>query len=149
HIDFEMLSVSYIISELFLLGVHLVMNEYQKMRSIVKQVEQVQTYTAEENTATDIMLEKPLDAAAISPERIENFISGLSTLTATEKTIYDAYISRVTTKELLASMDIKESTLKFHNRNIYSKLGVSTRKELLELHKHIKSVKTKLAQTKQ
>ena len=29
-IDFEMLSVSYIISELFLLGVHLVMNEYQK-----------------------------------------------------------------------------------------------------------------------
>lgn len=29
-IDFEFLSISYIISELFLLGVHLVMNEYQK-----------------------------------------------------------------------------------------------------------------------
>jgi len=26
---------------------------------------------------------------------------------------------------------IKESTLKFHNRNIYTKLGISSRKELL------------------
>ena len=41
-IDFEFLSVSYIISELFLLGVHLVMRENQKLRHIVAQVESVQ-----------------------------------------------------------------------------------------------------------
>ena len=35
--DFEFLSVSYIISELFLLGVHLVMNENQRLREIVLQ----------------------------------------------------------------------------------------------------------------
>ena len=44
----------------------------------------------------------------------------------------------------MANLNIKESTLKYHNRNLYGKLGVSTRKELLELHKHIKSVKAKL-----
>ena len=49
-----------------------------------------------------------------------------------------------TTKEIMASMNIKESTVKYHSRNLYSKLGVSSRKELLELHKHIKSVKAKL-----
>jgi DNA-binding CsgD family transcriptional regulator len=49
-----------------------------------------------------------------------------------------------TTKEIMVNMNIKESTLKYHNRNLYGKLGVSTRKELLELHKHIKSVKAKL-----
>lgn len=36
-----------------------------------------------------------------------------------------------TTKEIIALMGFKEFTLKFHNKNIYEKLGVSSRKELL------------------
>lgn len=143
-IDFEMLSVSYIISELFLLSVHLVMNEYQRMSQIIKQVESVQSYSEEELTTPDVMLETPVENELIAPERIEFFMMGLKTLTPSEKAIYDAYIARVTTKEIMVSMNIKESTVKYHSRNLYSKLGVSTRKELLELHKHIKSVKAKL-----
>ena len=143
-IDFEMLSVSYIISELFLLGIHLVMNEYQRMKKIVKQVESVQGYSDADASTPDVMLEKPVVDEAASPERIEVFMMGLKTLTPTERDIYDAYIARVTTKEIMANMNIKESTVKYHSRNLYSKLGVSTRKELLELHKHIKSVKAKL-----
>ena len=38
-------------------------------------------------------------------------------------------------------LNIKETTLKYHNRHIYSKLGVSSRKELLEIHKYISSIK--------
>lgn len=144
NIDFEMLSISYIISELFLLGIHLVMNEYQRMKKIVKQVESVHGYSAESVAVSGNMLENPIESKEIVPERIEIFLMGLKTLTPTEKAIYDAYIARVTTREIMASMHIKESTLKYHNRNIYGKLGVSTRKELLELHKHIKSVKAKL-----
>lgn len=143
EIDFEMLSVSYIISELFLLGVHLVMNEYQRMSQIVKQVESAQNYS-EEVITTDAMLETPVESEAIAPERIELFMMGLKTLTPSEKFIYEAYLARLTTKEIMASMNIKESTVKYHSRNLYGKLGVSTRKELLELHKHIKSVKSKL-----
>jgi hypothetical protein len=59
-IEFEMLSVSYIISELFLLGVHLVMKENQQLRTIVKQVESVQHYVENEKTAPDAVLEQPL-----------------------------------------------------------------------------------------
>ena len=143
-IEFEMLSISYIISELFLLGIHLVMNEYQRMKKIVKQVESVQSYSDAEVSTPDVMLEKPVENEAVSPECIEVFMMGLKTLTPTEREIYAAYIARVTTKEIMANMNIKESTLKYHNRNLYGKLGVSTRKELLELHKHIKSVKAKL-----
>ena len=139
-IEFEMLSISYIISELFLLGIHLVMNEYQRMKKIVKQVESVQGYSTEDAAAPEVMLEKPVEDEAASPERIEVFMMGLRTLTPTEREIYDAYIARVTTKEIMANMNIKETTLKYHNRNLYGKLGVASRKELLEIHKHIKSV---------
>lgn len=143
HIDFEVLSISYIISELFLLGVHLVMNEYQRMSKLIKQMESAQQYEPDAS-APEVMLEKPINEESIDPARIEAFMDGLKTLTPTERAIYDAYIARATSKEIMASMNIKESTLKYHNRNLYGKLGVSTRKELLELHKQIKSVKVKL-----
>jgi len=146
-IDFEMLSISYIISELFLLGVHLVMNENQRLREVVKQIETVQNYTKDEKTEPIAMIETPLEVESVPPERIEVFMVGLRQLTPTELGIYDAYIARATTKEVMANLNIKESTLKYHNRNIYSKLGVSSRKELLELHKHIKVVKAKLDET--
>ena len=144
--DFEMLSVSYIISELFLLGVHLVMNENQRLRQIVKQVETVQSYSEEDKTAPDVMLENPLETETVDPARIEMFIEGLSKLTPTERSIYEAYIARVTPKEIMASLDIKENTLKYHNRNLYRKLGVSSRKELLEIYKHLKAMKAKLGE---
>ena len=147
-IEFEMLSVSYIISELFLLGVHLVMNEYRRLKMIIKQVESVQNYSEAETATPNAMLEKPVEDASVAPERIEFFMTGLKTLTPTERAIYDAYVARVTTKEIMANMDIKESTLKYHNRNLYGKLGVSSRKELLEVHKQIKSVQAALVEAK-
>lgn len=142
-LDFEMLSVSYIISELFLLGVYLLMNENQKLKEIVKQVETANEYT-EERLELDNILEKPIQSSLIAPENIDFFISGLKTLTPTEKTIYEAHLARATSKEIMTNLKIKESTLKYHNRNLYGKLGVSTRKELLEMHKQIKAVKSKL-----
>ena len=33
----------------------------------------------------------------------------------------------------MAELDIKENTLKYHNKKIYSKLGVSSREELFAL----------------
>ena len=36
-------------------------------------------------------------------------------------------------RTMMQEMNIKETTLKYHNRNIYSKLGVSSRKQMLEI----------------
>ncbi|MBR5874808.1 MAG: hypothetical protein IKY90_08770, partial [Oscillospiraceae bacterium] len=40
--------------------------------------------------------------------------------------------------------NIKESTLKYHNRNIYSKLGVANRKQLLEMNKYIRTAQGRM-----
>lgn len=141
-IEFEVLSISYIISELFLLGVHLVVNENQRLREIVKQVEIAQTFSESDKNSTNTMLENPLSTVEIDSSRFEIFVNGINQLTPTEQAIYNAYIARVTTKEIMANLQIKENTLKYHNRNIYGKLGVSSRKELLEVYKQIKIVNT-------
>ena len=141
RIDFEMLSVSYIISELFLLGVHMVMKENQRLRELVKRVETVHNYPKVAPGLQDAP-----QTATVEPERLEAFMLGLQRLTPTEKTVYDAYIARATTKEVMEKLGITENTLKYHNRNLYGKLCVSSRKELLEMYKHIRSVQAVLEQ---
>ena len=141
NIDFEMLSVSYIISELFLFGARLLANENQRLREMVKVVESAKSYEESSSDDPSAMLKTPIDTEAFPPERIEMFVAGVKKLTPTEKEVYEAYVARVTTKEIMASLNIKESTLKYHSRNIYGKLGVASRKELLEIHKHVVSVK--------
>ena len=69
----------------------------------------------------------------IALEDYEYFICNLRTLTPTEHRIYTLYLEGKTATEIANIMGIKENTMKYHNRNIYSKLGVSSRKQLLRL----------------
>jgi DNA-binding CsgD family transcriptional regulator len=137
EIDFEFLSVSYIISELFLLSAHNVMNENRRLRERILQAEK-EKHSRAETAASEKMMETPLAEESIDPGRIEAFRKGLAKLTPTERIIYDAYAARVTSKEIMASLNIKENTLKYHNRNIDGKLCINSRKELLEMHKYLK-----------
>lgn len=67
----------------------------------------------------------------IDPDDYEIFKIGLKELTKTEKTVFDLYLQGKTAKEIAETLNIRESTLKFHNHNILEKLGVSSRKQML------------------
>lgn len=134
RIDFEILSVSYIISESFLLGLHLFMAESEK-KKVQPEVETLSNEQAPVDPKTD-------DAVAELPAhteenqiRIDLFYAGVAELTVKERMIYECYISGMSTSQIMEQMNIKENTLKFHNKNIYSKLGVSSRRQLVEMHK--------------
>jgi len=127
RIDFEFLSVSYIISELFLLCITL-----------------LRTENTQSPPVPELSTEKPLTVAAddaLSPDEESNtfrtqcefFASQLSTLTPTEHSIYELYLDGKSSRDIMDELSIKENTLKYHNKNIYSKLGISSRKQLLEI----------------
>ncbi len=59
------------------------------------------------------------------------FICNLKTLTPTEERIYQLYLEGKKAQEIAAILGIQENTMKYHNKNIYGKLGVSSRKQLL------------------
>ena len=67
----------------------------------------------------------------IDPDDYQAFLSGLDTLTPTERIIFDHYVNGLEPKEIMEILGIKENTLKYHNRHIFGKLGVANRKELL------------------
>lgn len=131
HIEFEFLSISYIISELFLLGVHLVMNENNRLRELVIQKDEVLRATSADNDLKKF--------GEITSDEKELFAQGLKTLTHTENEVYKFYLNGKSTKEIMAELNISENTLKFHNKNLYGKLGVSSRKQLLAVYRSIKA----------
>ena len=127
-IDFEFLSVSYIITELFLLSIYLTIEHQENTIALLKEKIIIQPLQKIEPSKKDSK-----DFTAHCNYIVEN----LHNLTSTEKAIYNCYIKGMSTKEVLKEMSITENTLKFHNKNIYGKLGVSSRKELLEYTKLI------------
>jgi len=120
---FEMLSLSYIISEVFLLGLYLMQQETERLLAAAQANEQDHSTkpTKEEITQPDGEL----------LERLAFFKAQLPRLTPAERNIVDLYQKGLPTRQILQTLQITENTLKYHNRNIYSKLGVSSRKELL------------------
>ena len=131
--EFEFLSISYIISELFLMGVHLVMKEHERLKELLAQKDEA--LSAIRKTADQKAYQ------SVSAEEIEYFSKGLETLTPTEREIYNFYLNGMSTKEIMGTLGIKENTLKFHNKNLYGKLGVSSRKHLLLVCRAIKAAK--------
>ena len=67
----------------------------------------------------------------IVPEEYQFFVENLGMLTPTEHRVYELYLSGNTAKQIAEILHITENTLKYHNKNIYSKLGISSRKQLL------------------
>lgn len=67
----------------------------------------------------------------ISPDDYEYFAQGLKTLTSAERNIFNMYLEGKNIRQIAEENNIKEATVKFHNHNIYDKLGVTSKKELL------------------
>lgn len=123
HIEFELLSFSYIISEAFLLGLALLIQQNEKhIEAILKE---------------NIQKENP----TVTEDEINYFENGIKSLTKTEKIIFDYYILGCSTKEIREKINITENTLKYHNKNIYGKLGVSSRKQLIFIYEFAKKQK--------
>ena len=141
YVEFELLAVTYLLTGIFLLGLHLMILENERLRALAGAsagVAVVAEDVSEELPSADSVInhtKAPIDANAA---QYESFLNGLKELTPTERTIYNYYIEGKNTSEIMIALNIKENTLKFHNKNIYGKLSVSSRKQLLEIYKYLK-----------
>ena len=91
--------------------------------AVETQYEQVQTYVT--HLADERMPE-------VDEHGFEVFLENLHTMTPKEREIFDYYLEGKKVKEIMELAAINQNTLKYHNKNIYSKLGVTSRKQLLE-----------------
>lgn len=61
----------------------------------------------------------------------QEFVKNILTLSAAEKAVFDLYVQGHTAKEIAEILCLSINTIKTHNRRIYMKLNVASRKELM------------------
>lgn len=60
-----------------------------------------------------------------------HFVENITTLSAAERAVFDLYLKGLTAREIAETLYLSINTIKTHNRRIYAKLNVSSRKELM------------------
>ena len=78
--------------------------------------------------------ETAVPAYAPPPEQsalYRTFVENIQTLSAAERAVFDLYLQGHTAREIAAILCLSINTIKTHNRRIYMKLNVTSRKELL------------------
>ena len=75
--------------------------------------------------------------AEVNEDVSKLFIAGFDKLTPKESELFHAYIAGTSTKDIMVAMDITENTLKYHSRNLYGKLGVTSRKQMVAVYRYL------------
>lgn len=138
HLHFEFLSVSYLVSELFLLFLYNMMQDYELIgnKEAGRREESV-SFSGEPVSslclAGDDLCEDPGFFPGESISRILEENPRVDTLTAREKEILVLLLENKRRKEIADELHISENTVKKHTSHVFAKLNVSSRKELFAL----------------
>ena len=117
YIEFEFLSITYIICEIFLL--------------LLSRMLQLYDLLPPESTPEE---EKDSDTGAVpAASRVEQFLSSwpeTQSLTTREMEVLNYILENVRRRDIAERMCVSENTIKKHTSHIFNKLGVSSRSEL-------------------
>ena len=122
--DFEFLSVSYLFSEIILLGLYWMMQDYVRVDLIPEPVSET-SCIAPVDIATMPIGEKIL--------KVLSFLSPGEILSTREREILGLVLQNKKRKEIAEELCLSENTIKTYTRTLYSKVGVSSREELYAL----------------
>lgn len=129
--NFEFLSVTYLITELLLLLLSDMLEDYERLRQI-----------AELPAISEIPLEVRIPDSEpehrdscfrLTEEQIAEILTespAVTCLTSREKEVLESLLYDLPRREIAAKLYVTENTVKKHTSNIFSKLEVSNRKEL-------------------
>lgn len=117
YVEFEFLSITYIICEVFLLLLNRMLQMYEQPAAEVPALSEV-----------------PADSAAeASPGHVEQMLAALPearSLTARELEVLTYILENVKRRDIAERMCVSENTVKKHTSHIFSKLNVASRSEL-------------------
>ena len=122
--EFELLAVSYLMSELILLGLNWMMQDYIHKNNVEKN--KINGYSKTSYAVMTLSYEEKL-------EKILKALPKGETLTQREQEILERVLDNKKRKDIALELHLSENTIKTHTRSLYSKLNVSSREELFNL----------------
>ncbi len=134
-VDFEFLSISYIVSEIMLLFLFSIMKDFDALKNekpeAEKEAAQLSTQAPADNTAPTQAQEDNL----VLSEQLEDIIAlwqPSEALTSREIEVLTLLLDNCKRKEIAERLCLSENTVKTHTSHIFNKLSVKDRSELIE-----------------
>ena len=122
--NFEFLSVSYLFSEIILLGLYWMMQDYVRSDLIPQLV-------------VEAPRPVPIDIATMPMEekilKVLSFLKPGEMLAEREREVLELVLQNKKRKEIAEELCLSENTIKTYTRTLYGKVGVSSREELYAL----------------
>lgn len=66
----------------------------------------------------------------VYPEEYTYFLRGIEELSGKERSVFDCYLQGLSTRDIATTLGISEDGVRYHNKNIYAKLGVKGLKQM-------------------
>lgn len=136
--DFEFLSISYIASEVILLFLFSIMQDYDKLKNANSFTEP--TAKADEPICVNLITESEADEKIILSEHLSFILEGWQPseeLTSRELEVLTLILDNFKRKEIAEKLCLSENTVKTHTSHIFTKLGITGRGELIEKAKEL------------
>lgn len=129
RIDFEFLAVSYIVTEIFMLFIYGIMDEYHNnyvpLPDSLHPTGNKPDSARNENTL-------PLPAGTYSWDRLVLAWPALAGLTSRESEVFMMLLENKRRKDIAERMYVSENTVKKHTSHIFEKLAVTSRNEIID-----------------
>ena len=103
-------------------------------RTNIAEIDDLLEFLAEQDRRREVELaEQVRQAQAAGPNlaAYEEFVRSIGALSAAERAVFDLYMEGRTVSEISQILCISLNTIKTHNKRIYNKLNVTSRKELM------------------
>ncbi len=134
RIDFEFLSVSYIVTEIFMLFIYSILDEYRHNHVPLPDG---QIFDSAEQTGVQPANSAPLPAGTYNWDRLVLAWPALAGLTSREIEVFMMLLENKRRKDIAERMYVSENTVKKHTSHIFEKLAVTSRNEIIE---HVNSI---------
>ena len=100
------------------------------MKTNIQEIDDLIAFLAAQDTAAN-GLAGPAKDPAESSALFNAFVKNIKTLSPAERAVFNLYMEGYTAPEIARILCLSINTIKTHNKRIYSKLNVTSRKELL------------------
>lgn len=136
HFHFEFLSVSYIITEAYLLSLYNMMEDfYEKEQHLTEHSMITMLIDSPESQDAHSMFESD---GSINIDEIIRIWPQVAQLTPREIEVFQLLIQNKKRKDIAEELCVSENTVKKHTSNIFSKLNISNRTEIIKTISKIK-----------
>ena len=122
--DFELLAISYLMSELILLGLNWMMQDYVHINTLEKR--KTNGYSQANYILMNLTLEEKL-------EKVFSILPKGEILAPREKEILEKILENKRRKDIAEELHLSENTIKTYIRSLYIKLNISSRDELFNI----------------